>query len=228
MVWPRKRQRCSAAGQRLGAQRRVGIKRLRRFVAIHDDAADVRAVYGTYTTPGTTYNVTRNFVTHVRLALQAGGESHARVDASVPLTNMPELLSSYWRTDFDRNPTTTNANGDASADWAMAGGAVRYGHADQRRLVCHRRAGNAAASRFHTNNDRRSPLPQLVASAATAPCLRINADRQGGQYAPILIYLRRSVRRHADALAQRQDVRRDDQRAVQPHAVVGVNSFGFD
>ncbi|MEX0585182.1 MAG: hypothetical protein WD176_00970, partial [Pirellulales bacterium] len=88
-------------------------------------------VYGTYTTPGSSYNVTRNYVSSVRIALQSGSQGNARVDASAPLRNLPELLTTYWRNDFDGNPATTNANGDAVADWAVTGG----GNFDTTKLV---------------------------------------------------------------------------------------------
>jgi hypothetical protein len=39
-------------------------------------------IYGTYTTPGPSYNLTRNYVSYVRLALQAGTQSHSRVETS--------------------------------------------------------------------------------------------------------------------------------------------------
>ena len=148
-------------------------------------------VYGTYTTPGTAYNVTRNFVTHVRLVLQAGGESHARVDASVPLTNTPEVLSAYWRTDFDRNPTTTNANGDASADWAMAGGASF----DTAMLINGIWYATGALETRPLHDFTQTTIVEArcrnSSLGGNGAVLRINADRQGGQYAPILIYLRR-------------------------------------
>ena len=84
--------------------------------------------------PDRRYNVTRNYVSHVRSGCKPAVKHTARIDASVPLANMPELLSAYWRTDFDRNPTTTNANGDAVADWALAERHVRHGHARRRHL----------------------------------------------------------------------------------------------
>jgi hypothetical protein len=148
-------------------------------------------IYGTYTTPGTTYNVTRNFVTHVRLVLQAGGETHARIDASVPLTNTPEVLSTYWRTDFDRNPTTTNANGDASADWAMAGGAS-FDTAMMINGIWY--ATGALETRPLHDFTQTTIVESRCRNSSVGgngTVLRINADRQGGQYAPILIYLRR-------------------------------------
>ena len=77
-------------------------------------------VYGTYTTPGPTYNVTRNYLAGVRVQLQTSSQNHSRIDSSVHLENEPELLSSYWRTDFDADPTTIDANGDDDADWEAA------------------------------------------------------------------------------------------------------------
>jgi hypothetical protein len=35
----------------------------------------------------------------------------------VVLANLPELLSAYWRTDFDTDPTLSDTNGDATGDW---------------------------------------------------------------------------------------------------------------
>jgi hypothetical protein len=77
-------------------------------------------VYGTYTSPGPTYNVTRNFATRATISLQAGDTAASRIDASVPLDNEPELLSAYWRTDLDSDPTTLDVNGDGVADWQAA------------------------------------------------------------------------------------------------------------
>jgi hypothetical protein len=150
-------------------------------------------LYGTYTTPSTSYNVTRNYVTHVRLALQSGAQTHARIDSSIPLANAPELLSAYWRTDFSSDPTTTNANGDSVADWAVAGG----GSFDTSRLI---NGAWHAAGALETR-----PLADFTATTTVeARCrntsvggngavLRINADRQGGLYAPLLVYVQRQA-----------------------------------
>jgi type II secretory pathway pseudopilin PulG len=145
-------------------------------------------LYGTYTTPGTTYNVTRNFVSHVRLALRAGEKTHSRIDASIPLANLPELLSAYWRADFDANPTTTNANGDAIADWGVASGSF-----DATKLIGGIwYAASALETRpandflYVTTVDVRCRNTSVGGNGAV---LRINADRQGGQYAPLLVYL---------------------------------------
>ena len=148
-------------------------------------------LYGTYTTPGTPYNVTRNYVSHVRLTLQSGSQSHGRIDASAPLANLPELLTTYWRTDFDRSPTATNVNGDTVADWAVTGN----GTFDTTKLA------NGIWTATGAIESR--PLADFTTTTTVeARCrntgvggngavLRINADRQGGQYAPLLVYVQK-------------------------------------
>jgi hypothetical protein len=123
--------------------------------------------------------------------LQAGSQAFARVDASAPLRNMPELLTTYWRTDFDRNPTTTNGNGDTVADWAVTGN----GTFDDARLV---NGVWIAAGALETR-----PLADFTTTTTVevrcrntsvggnGAVVRINADRQGGTYAPILVYVQR-------------------------------------
>lgn len=77
-------------------------------------------LYGTYTTPGPTYDVTRKYLSNVAVRLQTSAQTHSRVDASIALTNLPELLSAYWHTDFDTDPTVSDVNGDGTADWQAA------------------------------------------------------------------------------------------------------------
>ena len=86
-------------------------------------------VYGTYSSPGTTYNVTHNYAARVNVVLQAGTAAHSRINASVPLANRPELLSANWRTDFDSNPTTDDVTRDGTSDWTMANGGAFSGAA---------------------------------------------------------------------------------------------------
>jgi len=150
-------------------------------------------VYGTYTTPGTTYNVTRNYVSAVRVALQTGSQSNSRIDASAPLRNLPELLTAYWRADFDRDPTTTNANGDTVADWSFTG----MGSFDVSKL-----SGGVWTA---TGAIETRPLADFTTTTIVeASCcntgtggngavLNINADRQGGQYGPLLVYVQRQT-----------------------------------
>jgi hypothetical protein len=150
-------------------------------------------VYGTYTTPGTSYNVTRNYVSYVRLALQAGNQSHSRVDASIPLRNSPELLATYWRTDFDRSPTSTDANGDATTDWAVTGG----GTFDTTKL------SNGIWTATGAIETR--PLSDFITTTTVEASCRntsvggngavtaIYVDRQSGTYAPLLVYVQKQA-----------------------------------
>ena len=135
------------------------------------DAQMFGRLYGTYTTPGSTYNVTRNYVSQRRH--RAAIRQPKRTPGSMPAFRCeicPSCLTTYWRTDFDRNPTTTNGNGDARRRLGRRRRRhVRHDEAHQRRLDCHRRARNSAARRLHDDNDRRSPLPQHERRAATAP-----------------------------------------------------------
>jgi hypothetical protein len=80
-------------------------------------------VYGTFTTPGTSVNVVRNYVTRAAVVLQTGSTTDSRVNVSTPLENSPELLSAYWRADFSRDPTAIDVTRDGTLDWKTTSGA---------------------------------------------------------------------------------------------------------
>jgi hypothetical protein len=149
-------------------------------------------LYGTYTTPSTTYNVTRNYVSHVGVALRTGALAHSRVETRVPLRNLPELLAAYWRADFGTNPTFTNANGDTVADWLQPAGvfdpATLSGGVWQPAAALETRP----LSDFTTTTfvDVRC---RNTTTGGNGAVVRINADRQGGQYAPLLVYVQRQL-----------------------------------
>jgi hypothetical protein len=148
-------------------------------------------LYGTYTTPGSSYNVTRNFVNNVQLALRTSQQQHARIDANVPLANAPELLSAHWRADFSANPTSQNANGDAVADWALAGGGAL---ADATLINGVWYASGALETRplsDFTSNTIVEARCRNTSAGGNGAVVQINADRQGGQYAPLLVYVTR-------------------------------------
>jgi hypothetical protein len=80
-------------------------------------------VRGTYNTPGgTPPSVTRKYLIGVRMALQTGPDPEARIHTSVPLLNTPELLSGFWKADFDEDPTLADKNFDDAGDWGVRGG----------------------------------------------------------------------------------------------------------
>jgi hypothetical protein len=148
-------------------------------------------LYGTFTTPGPSYNVVRNYVPCIRLALQSGNQSHARIDASIPLRNSPELLANYWRTDFDRNPATTNGNGDTASDWAVTGG----GAFDTTRLASGIWTATGALetrplSDFTTTTTVEARC-RNTSVGGNGTTVAIYADRQSGTYGPILVYLQK-------------------------------------
>ena len=100
------------------------------------------------------------------------------------------MLAAYWRTDFTGNPTAHNANGDGVADWALASG--NMGGATFINGIWHP-AGTLETrplSDFTTTTtvDVRCRNTTVGGNGAV---VRINADRQGGQYAPLLVYVQR-------------------------------------
>jgi hypothetical protein len=150
-------------------------------------------LYGTYTTPGAAYNVTRNYVSNVRLVMQAGEQAHSRIDATIPLIGSPELLAAHWRADFDANPTSQNANGDAIADWAMAGGGAL---ADSSLINGVWFSSGALETRPPSDFTTATTVEARCRNTGTGgngAVVRINADRQGGTYAPLLVYVQRQA-----------------------------------
>lgn len=98
-------------------------------------------LYGKYFTPSQTQtNVTRRYLTGVNLAMQIGDSAYSRVDAGTNLLNTPELLSAFWKVDFDADPTTADADFDGNSDWveetgtfdpaSLAGGVWQADEAD--------------------------------------------------------------------------------------------------
>ncbi|MEX2316416.1 MAG: hypothetical protein WD669_04640 [Pirellulales bacterium] len=148
-------------------------------------------LYGTYTTPGSSYDVTRTYVRQVRVVLRAGSQSAARIDASIPLDNTPELFSNYWRLDFDANPTSVDADGSGAVDWATTGGGAFA-------------TGNLAGGVWTASGAIETrPLNDFIkVTTVEVGCrnttvggngavVRINADRQSGLHAPLFTYLQR-------------------------------------
>jgi hypothetical protein len=147
-------------------------------------------IYGTYTSPGTTVNVTRNYATRVNVMLQAGEDTSSRVDVSIPLENTPELLSAYWRTDFDFDPTTADVTRDGVADWAMASGTFNTAKLVDGIWQASGAIESRAKNDFATNTivDVRC---RNTAVGGNGAVVRINADRQAGTHAPLEVRLQR-------------------------------------
>ncbi|HEY3393341.1 MAG TPA: hypothetical protein VGK58_11585 [Lacipirellulaceae bacterium] len=147
-------------------------------------------VQGTYTLPGLTHNIVRNYVSHVQFVLQSGDQSHSRVDTSVPLVNLPEQLSSYWRTDFDRDPTITDADGDGTLDWAMAAG----GTFDEGTLINGVWHAAGALETRPPNDFTKTTIVEVrcrnTSSSGNGTTVHITADRQNGLHAPLTVNLK--------------------------------------
>jgi hypothetical protein len=159
-------------------------------------------IWGTYTTSGSTYNVTRNYASRVNVELQAGSASSSRINASVPLVNVPELLSAYWRADFDPdpttnaplNPTTLDVTRDGVADWAMASGTFNMA-----KLVNGVWQATGALESRPKNNFTTNTIVEVrcrnTSVGGNGAVLQINADRQDGTHAPLFV----RVQQQADA-----------------------------
>ena len=144
-------------------------------------------IYGKVAT-ATTQTATRQYVSGIRLTVQAGDDTAARIDTAVDLPNTPELLSAVWELDFETDPTTLDMNADASEDWQDDGtfdpaslvGGIWYVDSklttfplnDFAELI-------TAAVRFRTT------------SVGVGALFRINADWSGDSYAPIFATLER-------------------------------------
>jgi hypothetical protein len=147
-------------------------------------------VYGTYTLPGLSHGLTRNFVSHVELVLQSGGQSHARIDTSVPLVNLPERLSAYWRADFDRDPTNTDSNGDGIPDWAMGAG----GSFDSANLINGIWHATGALQTRPLNDFTKTTIVDVccrnTSVGGNGAVVHISADRQSGLHAPLTVIVK--------------------------------------
>jgi prepilin-type N-terminal cleavage/methylation domain-containing protein len=148
-------------------------------------------VYGTFTTPGPSYNVTHNYVSYVRLELQAGNLSHARIDTSIPLRNSPELLANYWRTDFDSSPAATDANGDTTTDWAVTGG----GAFDTTKLASGIWTATGAIETRPLSDFATTTVVEArcrnTSVGGNGAVVAVYVDRQSGTYAPLLVYVQK-------------------------------------
>jgi hypothetical protein len=149
-------------------------------------------IYGTYTSPGTNYNVPRNYATRVNVMLQAGSAAQSRINASVPLVNRPELLSAYWRADFDGNPTTTDFTRDGTNDWTMASGSFNNGTLASGVWLANGALESRPKHNFTTNTtvDVRCRNTSVGGNGAV---VRIHADRQGGTHAPLEVRVERQA-----------------------------------
>jgi hypothetical protein len=150
-------------------------------------------LYGTYTSRATPVSVTRNFVSRVGVALQSGSAALSRIDTSIPLLNRPELLSAYWRADFDSNPTTLDLTRDGTDDWTMSGG-VGFNNGT---LVGGVWQSNGSLESRPKNNFTAVTTLEVrcrnTSVGGNGAELRIQVDRQGGLHAPLIVRVQRQA-----------------------------------
>jgi len=89
----------------------------------HHESSSMRyKIWGTYTVPGPNQTATRQYITGIRLTLQAGTDAETRIDTAVHVPNVPEVLSTVWELDFDTDPRALDINADGVNDWDQYSG----------------------------------------------------------------------------------------------------------
>lgn len=137
-------------------------------------------LYGTYVTEGSPHVIRRRFLTGIGVSFQVGSQAASRIDTRVALANAPELLAGRWHLDFDREPTTVDANFDGQADWvsptnssvapaSLSGGVWRADVPLESRPKCDFRSLTTAEVRF-----------RAVTPGGQGAVFAINADWSGG------------------------------------------------
>jgi hypothetical protein len=136
------------------------------------------------------------------LRLRTGVAAHSRVDASIPLLARPEKLSAYWRTDFDENPTTIDADGSGEmdgdntleSDWVASNGATFTssgpGHLTNGTWLANGQLATNPPNDF-TNITTIEARCKNMDASLPVDVLQINADRQAGTHAPLIVRMQR-------------------------------------
>lgn len=132
----------------------------------------------------------RTCMTHELVRLQLGSAGHSRVEASIPLLTRPERLAAYWRTDFNPgvNPTSAvDVDANGSADWVASNGATfSVAVLNGGMWTANGDLATSPANDF-TGNTIVEARCRNMAAAGSVDVLRINADRQSGSYAPLIV-----------------------------------------
>ena len=104
--------------------------------------------------------------------------------------NRPELLSAYWRTDFDGNPTTLDVTRDGTSDWTMASGTFNVATLVDGIWMASGAIESRPKNNFTTNTivDVRCRNTSVGGNGAV---VQIHADRQGGTHAPLMVRVQR-------------------------------------
>lgn len=81
-------------------------------------------ITGTYLTPTPNATATHDYVQAVRVTLRSGDYSGNVVTTTVETLNRPEILTNFWRLDFDGDPTAVDMDDDAQGDWVCRLGMI--------------------------------------------------------------------------------------------------------
>ena len=127
--------------------------------------------------------------------LQTGAAAHSRVEAAIPLIARPQMVAAYWRADFDQDPTMIDVDGGGETDgdsalepdWVASGGAT-FGNPQMQNGAW---LANGALATSPDNDFTDITVVEArcknMAASGAVEVLRINADRQGGTYAPLIV-----------------------------------------
>ncbi len=78
------------------------------------------SLVGTYVAPKTTAILDRTYTSSIGVELtDTLGQT---LSATTSLPNGCEVLTDWWRTEFESNPTTQDVNADGTADWSVVSG----------------------------------------------------------------------------------------------------------
>jgi hypothetical protein len=139
----------------------------------------------------------RTYFTHALMFLQSGTASHSRIDAAVPLISQPEWLApspSYWRTDFDVDPTSIDADCNFVPDWVASQGATFISNPSPGQLTDGTWYANGELSTNTSNDFTGITIVEArcknMAASGSVDVLRI--DRQSGAYS-LIVRLQRQL-----------------------------------
>jgi hypothetical protein len=158
-------------------------------------------VKGTYITPPLgPHTVNRRYATGVRVSLRTGTSGDSRIVSQIPLLNTPELLSGYWKLDFDQDPLNSDANFDAAPDWDETNGSNTFLPGRLQNGVWRAQASDNIALRTLPNTDfdklttleLRCRNTTYHASGHGAHLL-LNLDRQGSTHGAVFTSVRKEL-----------------------------------
>lgn len=144
-------------------------------------------IYGRVTTPGTPQTEVSEYLMSVQVALRSGSDDDARVITSVQTLNTPQLLSGLWLTDFDLDPTS-DLNGDGVGDWEDRGGSFDPSALSAGVWGTDSTLVTAPDNDFTAQTVINARFRNTTVGGLGA-ILRINADWEGGTFAPLIVHL---------------------------------------